>query len=1384
MRAWVALWLVLCTHRAWAYTPLADLRLLHHTTDGSLQTIHRQWAQCTEGDADIVHTLEFADVTSGTVSDTRLECLAPSHITTRELAGWIPLASYAMITKVCAVAVVGNSSVLVTDTNYDPYAQSGANYPTTPSPNAERTFEPDSSNFSPNRRRLLENVIKPRRTRRHSYDLGQMLYTSSPYGTKWDVPWDHGFATESSRMFKHARRLLGQSQPTNQQTSRAATGQSAGISGQGQHAATGQIYPRYVAPVPQANAQDQTPPHGTDAQKNNHQLSAGTTMAIGMTGIALAGLAGGPFGAIAAGVGFGLMCAHHTLGFNCGGGGVPKSVATALHLIGMQIDRLDSAVNLINAFDQSQVRFDAITNNRFLEQNRFNRFAQKQINEESDAIQGLAIDVIALKNVTDVLGQEMVSQFTRAQENFELVSDTEQQIWNNTLLGFQSVEDHLQQLSSTTVHLDRLLRQTDVSLIHNYRNTYIRRQLIDAVYRMIDTTTPLASTPYLSYDGQRPKTDAEIAALETLNSAFVAAEPITMRTIQVGANYFAQRHTWKMKCSPSLSADKFVGAPSFMDLMDLMSVNAGCYPGDPDALWTCRCVVVLEYEECQIANTANVYPFAWANITELPDQGETDSLCSANVQTRTVLSGGGHVLSTREQLENALETFCAEIQADGIASADGRNLRWFGSNIPMYVDQKVAQNSADADACSSGFASSRRGNFALARQRPGYAFYNRLQKSAGITANYQVPLLEAELYGKMPSGITYWQTPFNDEAKLDQTYTCYYVGFAKTTTTKLPVYKHIRLLTQKGIRVTTNSGAQVILNGSAVANPFSWEANTAGQSRPVTGKSADSANFTIFTNVQLMDESEHILPESFFAVGEWLDPLDPLTTYDVPQDEVLPIGSRVANMGRMSYLWEGNNWPLVDANSNPNITVWQQAYQTPFDVRGLGSAPIRYKRKLVQLTPSTYVCGDMFDSDGVTLLNNTGLYDWCRILASYAVEETTANGQSLMRFTPHHYTMNFELTVPGGTAIIDQHSVCPTGIQVTRNAGLISVVLNTTSTESVSIFVVISDRARSLACTVLSQSFTTSRSNPIVQSDLPAIAGCEPLYMNFRTPHGGWCLEEPGIEVESSFNYAPAIGVPPQVMFWSRQVEDRMAQEFAVQLDSTITLMSEILDIESETLTPDIPLAVQNAIRNRANDLRNMTAGNAAIQAALARAGATIEQQAARIAADMAARRRDGASSSKIIQQINNSNVQAEMTLMIARAISGELNATNEQIQAAQAAMDRAIAQAVADILAQGSGGGDDDCGGIPLLGDIICSLLGGVSDWFKGWIGQIFTIIIVIGMCVGGCYLIRFMGNQAATQRYGPAPAPYVYQNVPRAYRGASTRGRRHHRYASDDEE
>lgn len=1345
------------------FTPLSEITTGHITADGSIQAVHYMRAICDEQDADVTHILPFVDQTTGQVTRVHMICEAPEIIHTRQRAGSTSLCSYPMITGVCATTSVGNNSVLINNAGYDPYLGTGNNFPATPPPDGTQTNE----NYAA--RRLLSNmrqIFSHSRVYDLSYDAERKRARPDALN-RYDIKWNgkkfmkavHKVAQFTKDVVTEARqtrRLLGQERPAMQLTSYAATGLSALQTGQDQFVPTKVSYPRYITPKPGVLPTLVSSPHGNGPVKTGGQGSAALTMGIGMGAIAAIGaMSSGPFAPMVAGFAFGELCQHGVI--HCGGGSVPPSVATALKMIGVWAHSVTDSITVINQIVQQQGETIANIGTDLFDISEEQRFQQKQTNELAKAVINLNENVNILFNISTDIVNTVNKALKASNDNLENVYDESIAFQNATLQSFRTIEDRVGQLTRITVHIDRLIRQLDITAIQDRRKTFMRRNLVATVFRMMDTDTPLPSKPFLSDLGRRPLTDAQVQARNNLNDGVRLATTRIQRTLQVGANYFAQLYKVDIVCNAPFAATRFIGAPSFMDLMDAFSSTPGCYPGDPDQAWTCHCAALVEYEECQIATIADVYPWTWGNITTLPDQGEDLSKCSANVQLRTIANGGGAVYDTKNDLEVFLQGFCTNTIADAVPSTQGYDLRWFAQNIPRYNDQDVGTTGTDPEVCDPNFSNVRDGDPAIVIRRPAMLFYHWAQTSATVTASKQLVDIEDEYYGRMPSGLTYWNTPFNDQTVNQQTFECQYVGFAKICDEKLPIYRHSRLQTVKGVRFFTEDG-QPITNGT-LTSPWLWEANAPTTSHPLNGRETNGANLSVTTNVELHDESEHILPDTFFTVGKWLDPANPLITYDVPQDEMVFVGSRVANMGFMSYLIEGEGWPFSTETSPLNFTLWQGAFQTEFDVRGVGAAPDRYKRELIQITPTRYVCGDMFDSDGVTKLNNTGLFEWCRILASYDCRESTNRGQDLLICSPHVYNMDFQLEVPGGMLVTDQHSVCPTTINVTRTSTDIDVVLGSTATEPVQIFVRLSDEAQTLACTIISQQYSMSKTNPIV-IDVPTILSCEPMYINFRTLHGGWCLPEPGLEVQNTYSLTPSIGVPPAVSQWTQHVQDQITVSLMQNMIQTVQIVLQLMDANTHEASTSLGATLQRIMNDTEAHMETYKASPAAI-AKRQRLVQQFRQNTKNVDQAISRQRQFGNVSMYIEMLENNLEYKIKHQVSVLGALGLSLNNRTGALRVINSFLQDALTRAEDDILDEDSGS-FGDCG-VPLIGSIVCALEKGLGSILSSSIVRfllyIGIVILFIWLAKEGCAQCRSRHKQ-----YPPNPQPYP-QPAPQAY-------------------
>jgi hypothetical protein len=1054
-----------------------------------------------------------------------------------------------------------------------------------------------------------------------------------------------------------------------------------------------------------------------------------------------AGLAiatGGPSGLFVGG----LMLAGEAL-FGGSGGGMDADEIAMLKSLQVEISGIQDQLDNMKNWEQTVVQFEAETDTAWIAQDREDSVLQSDLAITVEAVQNLNDRVGILANVTGYMQKEITDGFAQVKKQFVDQADIEGAIWNNTIQLIEEAETRIKDLSGRSATAIRFIRDLDVRSLAAYKDTTMRRAILELFWQLESIETPRPSAPFVSYIGSPPTTTAERVALRSLNGARVLSSVFVMRTVPNLGNEHAQLLNISYVCNVEFLVNNVVSQLDFQAVFDFLG-PANCYPNDPNAPWGCQCAVVVETRDCKLVNAGPPvqFPYGWQETGSLFSPNDADkpdnyvSHCvPADLTTQSTIQNGlAVVLETPDKVTNYIKALCGDtVITDASFGRAGYpfKMRVFASNTRKYIDLPLDTTYAGTDVCAANYMGTHLPG-AKVHEVLSYTFMQLWIRSYTLAARLDIPTLEERVFGRIASDLNFQYSPFDSNAREQQTFRCTGFSHARIGTdpnpalTKLPVYAHLYSHSEVSVQVRVSDQ---LIQDYAVAGSTRGDASTSSIFRNLTS----SGNVTVSTNVQLSGDAVTVLPVSFQRIGKYLaDPVDPGATWDAPLDLMSIQTNVAARNGHLTYIFQGANWNNTNETTPITISQWQSQYGTYFDANSLGADPTRYKRKLEIGAGGGVACGKGYDHDGVTETETYDTNGWCSMLRHYdVVTDNSAIGQ--VSFKPKEYTYTATVTVPGGTFVERSLSICPSALNVTVVAGDVHIHLTTTSLEEVQLRIVVDNPlAPGTSCRLFDDTRYFSVLKPI-DLRVEAADACQPMYMNANPVDSiDNCYRGKGILVQTSHSLSGGAGTPGVVEHAVAVMEDEVIDDLVKQMIDTSEYIWALNNLHySDAEDEAIEAAVEALIAKRTGQLANMTLPGE-------RQSAFVEEQMKRISAkgqevtdDLNKVRGTFATLNGLSAKIGNATARMDY---LEKVLTGEWDKVNESNAAGHRFQEQFI-KASNKLIADFQKDEDSGCSLGPLC--VLTDLLG---DIFGGIFGGILSMLLHVGLMILGAYVLYYL--------------------------------------------
>lgn len=1283
--------------------------------NGRSRVRHRATFLIDQDDAFTTQTFTIKDGDSERTIE--LSPTPPEYVYSQAVVGYIPESQYPAVTKVCVVEASGADSAGLSDNNFT-------------FPGQGFGFENDIHSQGHQHERDLKLMANEIVNRPRAHSLKHMLQRLSEAAEE-DPTGELGKALSDPLRPKPAgRSLLATGQ---QGTKVPQTTCSSNIK-----CNTPPAYTNTASAKIQAETQD------VNDYDNNGGSNLDILRASLPTGLAFGGFLGSAalLGDAGFGAGGGALAVGLTIGFVCqefdcfGQGSSTAALKKALRSIEVQIGNIDTELNAISQWSAKQVSWDRTVETRFAQVHDITTQLRTSIETNTNNIASLQSEISALNHTQ----ASFIHTYDRDIQNIssEINADGAaiDALSNYTKRIAQVVQEHYQNLLGAVINLNRQIRNIDKELVQDRKKMPVRRALIDLFWKTLDQPTPKVATPFIDYAGIRPLSKAERVARSTLENAVNVVTVYLQRSIQSGASTFAEQIAISYRCDPLFMLNNVVNILTFQSMFDFIG-PAGCLGSDKTQPWSCRCVVVIETDRCDISSGASSrFPWSWGEPFNLePTSTDPNSRCTSVVTTSNIDNSNHVVHDSGIDIENFIRSLCADTSVLPAPTGTPFKYRIFANLWQQYSDMELS-SAGDPDVCNSAWSDQMVGQ--QIHERLAYNIYLYWSLAYDLAEQTVIPEFEDTFYGKMPSGIDFSTKPFNSQQRRSQTYECTEMQYVQIGVEKLPLY------------YTTL--AQVKQNFVMKVDGDTIHEDSRGVTQTTTSplSSTSAGNVTVTSRVVLSDAFSVVLPSQFYRAGEWL-PNDPdinvaLKAYDIPFSQISDSGHPNGRIGAVNYIFESGAWPNVTATSPLTRAEWEAFYGTEFNPSFVGGNPASYARRLLQDSPTRYFCDQQYFEDGVTLGQATVNNDWCQLLRFYDVVKVgTTDAQLSMQ--PQQYQMEVTVDVPGGSFIQTEVTQCPLSVNVVRLPSTVEIELNSSAPELVTVFAEVHDETggTNTACVEFASNVEYRDNFPARIGPITFDSSCGNLYVNVRTigQTDEWCFTQPGIKLDVSHTVGSSTtGTAGAISHAVEQVKDDFVLDLIDQMiaNSDYTLALQQADQDADLSGEEVSKSVERATEERTKayqQIRNRNTGN---DEQYNKAVAKLNNQSATVEKRIAENRARNQKTAKLIEELGQENNKGQDLLQQLYELQANITEDNNVTQAFQKVVDAAIDQ----YLASNGGDGEGKCplDGIPLLGSMLCS----VWRAFTGVIGGIIKIVLYLAVIAAAIYLVVECGIPLCT--------------------------------------
>lgn len=1135
-------------------------------------------------------------------------------------------------------------------------------------------------------------------------------------------------------------------------------------------------------------------------------------------------------GAIVAGMAadYAIKGIEHLFG---GGGGSNSALKDIVSQFMAKFGRIDKELAADRQWIDKNAEILNTDQNRFKQLTEITNRLETEIEQNTQSINYVQQEVTRQGNAIETLNNRITNSNTELLEQIRSTQSEFDLFTNYSVEANEQIHEVQQKLVTQVYKMMFQTQRVQTDLFNMQTDKSMRRALIKLFHRTNSVTLPRPSAPFLTYVGAVPLNGTSYDVVNTPAGAASIGSVYFQRTVLSATVRYAQAFNLTMICDPIMLIDHIVPGMNFQSLMGLMGPENCTGASETDA-WTCGCVVKIESKQCELKSpsTPHFYPWGegtssngWQGATWIDDVSPsaggvvdncaTTPVSPASSSLSAVETGStafpGNYLTTADEVAAWLTGFCEDplMEADPV---NAYKVQMHGSRWPRFVSLTL-NTSEYADVCVGSFADLQTDQSYLAM---AYSFYRLMSLNYASNLNGGLVELENHISGRIPSGLTFQEQPFNTDVKDSQTFRCVYMSYTKIgggpdlhtpglckdlidpgeTCPKVRMYTDNYVGMVGKIKLVVD-GVDITNSTAEAGSPEATQKHVAGllSDSDIASEVLMSSEYTINTDAQLF------LKGQFFRLGPYPGRTiatttdteggtlnNQIMTIDVPWNLISGAGSAHSRMNHIDYIWQSiHTTNETDYDTPIDPTTWKVVSGTNFDSRAVTSSPHLYARRMVapfigsgttqSILPNDYVCGELYEEDGTTLVSNGWNYNWCQLLRHARAEAvnngTTSNAQIGMIYRPRQFVARFTVQVPGGTWARSILSYCPSFVNITNVTGSkdVYVVFNTTSPQPITVDVVLTDSDGECVSTYSDQTY--SAEVPLVVPRIEYDAACgEIRYINvFTKSNNEPCYEAPGLQIVTTRTHFGGDNRPADVVNIVEEAQDKTVQDMIDADNRMLQYAARIVSIVNSAKTDTSVRDQINAINEeRTKSWKKYSSASNRSEAIIKKAERDAQDIAENVTSELNKVRNEEEGTERIIASFTKSVVARAAMIAVLNQYTQGVDAANDADIAAENGFKGRIKHDM-DELDDGAAG----CGGGGILGDLmapICDMM----RWIFSAFGQLLMPILVIAgviaaicicanvgpeLCTCCCRMMPKSSTSYTPVQGGAAVAPVTYQ-------------------------
>jgi len=902
------------------------------------------------------------------------------------------------------------------------------------------------------------------------------------------------------------------------------------------------------------------------------------------------------------------------------------------------------------------------------------------------------------------------------------------------------------------------------------------------ILNQVPTTNILSTT-------QSTSPPESLAAIKNLYSAGMMSM-VRLQYTDTASNQAIERQI-SYNCDKQFLLNNYLPGINFLYLFRFIGPpyngTSYCYNQDNPGVdtWTCNCVVVETFDYCTMITGAPIFPFGWQQTTSLASSSQISQYCnsdglvhsalvSESEGTNYAIETAGMIFSSTTTWTSFLTALCESSSGWAVSSA-GTRVRVASDTTEGFVDMTL--DPSIPNVCASDIATLTTVT-ANNTELLAYNIYDYWANGYQVITLSLIGYWDQQVYGTMMTDVEYDYQEFNKRPDIQQTGACTsqtilkYAGtgiqlnepYSDTlgsdpadlnpsevtngdtyppfpsfsiestaigNTDKLPLYSIAPVAQAYNPTLSINNGECIVVNGTCTT--------------PMNG-----LNFSTSLSVSLTTEWQNLLPGETVWVGDFnqLYSLagEPQVVYDIPANLLPQSTTRASVCNSLLYLVQPRtssyasdplfNIPDTDFGTDINAIDWVTFYSTFFDPTCATESASTYARSV----DSSGVCQqNVFDNGTVSNITN-GNYDVCTLMNAFWV--VVPNYVSaFMYFQPRQYTVQATFLVPQGELIQNISTACPTGYNVTTSnetngATYITFFTSATTTQQAT-FTVTGYGACSSTQTY---QFSFSASTPFTT---PPLAACGTQYGQvYPYLSNQPCYDSPGIEMYRAYNSNDGPITPSTTVTYVDDITNSLTAGLVNVLMGLLNAQMDIMTIPyMANSTDDVINQYGSKLQAQISALQNpnLTTISPSMQTLITNAQASLQNNSATIQANLLVQYQLASLSSNLSAALNVSVAAGNVALQkVNQAVASE----SAFVKTTNAAVETELAQARQEI-ADLNSNNPSSCifSIIPIFGSDLCELLNGLESGIGAIFGSLFSIIIILGICICSCCICIEVG-------------------------------------------